>query len=779
MAIKLVELEAVYLRECVRRGDWCVIACRMQSADGDGTTEQMTVTADEDELTPMLSYRFYGHWTEHEKYGRQFVCKTFVRCEPFGRSGVIRYLQLTCPGCGLGPATAVKLWEKFRSDAVRILRESPDVAAAAIDARQFTPEMATKASTLLQREKHLEACHLELMDLLAGRGFPKAIVKKAIKEWGNRAAGLLKRNPFLLMRFRGCGFLGTDRMYTDLGGNPDALKRQALCVWNAMARDTTGSTWHRPAAVEKQLKGKVASTRVRPVEAVTLAKRAGIVAVHRNGDGSPWFAEGRKARNEEYVAQRIAELANESAEWPNVGPLDVSEHQRDCLRRALCGGVVLFGGSPGTGKTYSAARVIAASIELFGSEEVAVAAPTGKAAVRISEALAAYRVPIRARTIHSLLGVAGRSEGEGWGFMHGEDCPLPYRLVVVDESSMIDTDLMASLLRACGRGTQVLFVGDVNQLPPVGHGRPLYDAIAAGIPYGELRDIKRQAVPGLIVEACAAIRDGVAFQTCDELAPASGRNLKLAATSGNAASVEAIVHRLKIIRQSKIFDAVWECQVVVAVNAKSELSRREVNKRLQAELNPCGKHAGGNPFRVGDKIVCLKNGFVPQWDRSSADADEETQTNDSGDVFVANGEQARVLESAERYTIAELWAPARTVKIPRGKQSDAEESDGDEAAYATGTGCNWDLAYAISCHKSQGSEWPCVLVALDEYPGARLVCSRNWLYTAISRAKQVGLLVGKRATADAMCRRDAISGRKTFLKELILEKRATLAGVKS
>jgi len=300
-------------------------------------------------------------------------------------------------------------------------------------------------------------------------------------------------------------------------------------------------------------------------------------------------------------------------------------------------------------------------------------------------------------------------------------------------------------------------IGDTNQLPPVGHGAPLRDLIAAGVPCGELREIRRNS--GTIVKACAAIRDGKPVKTDEQLRPADGRNMKLVDGGKGKQAQQAILELLG--KLSRRYDPTWDCQVICAVNAKSDLSRKTLNELLQAELNPDGKRIKGSPFRVGDKVVCLKNGFVPtiEVDHSSPD---EVIENDDGGVYVANGEVGRVLAVDEKLTVMEFAAPRRVVRVPRGQAKD--DADGEDES---GTGCNFDLAYAISCHKSQGSEFPVVIVALDEYPGARRVCSREWIYTAISRAKELCLLVGKGATIKSVCRRSALDKRKTFLRERV------------
>lgn len=721
------------------------------------------------ELSTGLQYRFYGRWTSHPKYGRQFDSRTFVKVQPRNRVGTIRYL-MQAPG--IGQKTATTLWDKFNGDAVRIVREQPDVAACAVGG-QFNELKAAEAAGYLRREAALEATTIDLMELLAGRGFPRNLGKRAVAEWGNKAAEIIRRSPYSLMRFRGCGFLRCDQLFLDLGGDPRKLKRQALAAWHAIARDTNGNTWHQPAMVERGLAERIGGAKVDAVPAVKLAKRGKLLATHRNGDGRLWLAEAGKAKNEATVAERVRSWLTEAASWPDVANLDISDHQRKQLGQALTCPLAVFGGGPGTGKTYSAARLIAEIIRIHGTDQVAVAAPTGKAAVRISEVMTGYGVKVRAKTIHSLLRVASKSEGEGWGFEHDEHNPLPQKFIVVDESSMIDVDLAAALFRACAVGCHVLLVGDTGQLPPVGHGAPLRDLIAASVPTGILTEIRRNA--GDIVRACHEIRGGRKFLTSRNLDPDNGENLRLKPAVSSRAALEQIVKTIHAIGNRGLVNPIWECQVIVAVNAKSELSRKDVNERLQRELNPGGTRSAGNPFRVGDKIVCLKNGFYHVVDDAPVNFNAEKSTD--GKVFVANGEQAAVKFVEPKLTVAQLDAPSRLVKIPRGAGQDGgDDGSGSQGSGGDGgtdissaIGCQWDLAYAISCHKSQGSEWPIVLVALDEYPGARLVCSREWLYTAASRAKKVCFLVGKLSTAHGMIAREAIGKRKTFLRELIVD----------
>ena len=769
MSRKLEEISAVYRAERQRWGDTVLIQCD-EIGGGDMFDAGITIkaTADEDELKNGLSYRFYGNWSNHPKYGRQFVAKTFVRCQPHGQAGTIRYL-MDAPN--VGPAIAQKLWKVFAGDAVRVLRETPDVAAAAVGG-QFNDEKAAEASAWLVTQQAMESCTLDLMDVLTGKGFPKNTGKAAVKKWGNKAADIIKRNPYALMAFRGCGFKRCDDLYIELGHNPKSRKRQAYAAWYVIARDREGHTWHRNTDIAEALRQYIGSG-VDVVSAVKLAKRAKLLAVRRDRDGGIWIAEITKARNEAKIAEITGRMMTTgTCSWPSVATIDASEHQREQLGTALRSRIAVFAGSPGTGKTYTVARLIAAVGARDGWDSVAVCCPTGKAASRITEAMNNYGISLRATTIHSLLKVSQKEEGEGWGFEHNENNPLPYRYVFLDEGSMPDSDIMAALLRALPAGAHLMIVGDVNQLPPVGHGAPLRDMIAAGVPMGELTEIRRNA--GSIVQACADIRNGNKFHVDSVTAPSEGKNLRLLETTTGQASVDRIVSAIGQLAKQKVVDPIWDCQVIVAVNAKSELSRKAVNERLQAELNPNGESRKGIAFRVGDKIVCLKNGLNIA-DESDCDLSYNAEAID-GKVFVANGEIGRVTKLEEKTAIAEFDAPRRRIKIIlAGTDANGEGEKESESDASGANGSKFDLAYAISCHKSQGSEFPVVFVALDEYAGARMVCSREWIYTAISRAKKACFLIGKMGTAEGMIRRRALSKRKTFLAELIGEQLAAEA----
>jgi exodeoxyribonuclease V alpha subunit len=459
---------------------------------------------------------------------------------------------------------------------------------------------------------------------------------------------------------------------------------------------------------------------------------------------------------------------------------DLYDHQREQYARAAHGCLGILGGRPGTGKTFTLARIIKA----LPSGRLAVCGPTGKAAVRVTETLARTGVQgIRATTTHTLLGPS-RDEEENWAFEHDESNPLDLDWIFCDEGSMYDVLLFGSLLAARAPGARLMLIGDVNQLPPVGVGAPLRDLIAAKLPYGELTEIRRNA--GRIVRCCHGIVDKHVFEPSPklDLLAESPENLLHVERREPDAQIEALKTALDRFRQGatvairhdatpereawieqRTVDPVWDCQVVVPVNEKSPLARVKLNAILQGALNPGGDTAPPNPFRKGDKIVCGKNGWIPTEQaipRGLAGGPWNTGAKD-GKVYVANGEQAVALAVFSRYTVARLWLPDRVVRIPQGDSYQNEDGETEQM------GCSWELAYALSVHKSQGSQWPVVITVADSYPGARMLCDRSWLYTALSRAERLAITIGQRETLDDMCRKSHTWNRKTFLVETIRE----------
>ena len=697
--------------------------------------------AELDELREGQSYRFFGKWVDYKnkrtnQSEKQFAFQTFARETPATPEAIVSYLTQHGEGHGLGKARANKLFQALGNDAVETARTNPAKVVETLKAvgLKLSLENAELIAEELKKDESTEKTKLELCGLLSNRGFPKNVAHLAIQRWGNHAPRMLSRDPYRLMEIKGCGFKKCDSMYLDLGLNPTRLKRQALAAWYSIARDSEGHTWYLEAVPKAFIKATITGANVDIPRALSLAVRAKML--DRRSEGHKvWYSEAKKSQNEGFISSTVVRSIAEPIMWPSADSVaGITPHQKNELSKSLVSPVCVLGGSPGTGKTWTVASLVARLAETVGLDNIAIGAPTGKAAVRVTENLSARNIPLRASTWHSML---MRCKEEGF---------FGAKILIGDESSMIDTDLMAAIMRHRAAGSHLLLVGDVHQLPPVGHGAPLRDMIASGVAFGDLRQIMRNS--GGIVETCAAIRDENPWD--------AGDNLLIDTAGRPEFQIKRILERLEEAKRDKL-DPVWDVQTVVAVNERSPLSRKELNKILQAELN---NHPGqsGVPFRMNDKIVNGKNNFFDM----VASPDDEVVLNARNQCYVANGELAKVIEIDRNGFVAELTSPNRLIKVRMIREAgDDSESEGSNA------GCTFELGYALSVHKSQGSDWPRVLVALDEYPGARMVCDRSWLYTAISRGKEQVVLIGKKETADRMCQVSNIWRRKTFLKESI------------
>lgn len=415
---------------------------------------------------------------------------------------------------------------------------------------------------------------------------------------------------------------------------------------------------------------------------------------------------------------------------PDIIP-DITPHQREQLAEAMVGRVGLLTGGPGCGKTFTVSRLVRAWRKYVGGP-VAVVTPTGKAASRLNE----IEPNLNARTIHSTL-IPSRNghDGDGWGFEHNEHFPLGCSLLIGDEQSMTDSGLMASLLGATSPGTKVLLCGDPQQLPPVGRGKPFLDMIRAGLPHGHLTEIHRFA--GRIAKVCDQIKKGERWYASpkvdlDAESPENFRHVETQTPFQTIAALKDIIQRMP----ARGWDPIDDVQVLCAVNEKSPLSRVNLNRQLQGLLNPHGAEVKGIPFRLGDKVICNRNHYH---------ADEETGT----PAYIANGDSGRVTE---------LGKSSFVVRI--GQRHFYVKKDGFH---------DWDLAYALTGWKAQGSQWKCVVTVADDYPGANFICDKSYWYTCISRAGKLSIILGKRSTIDRHCQKTGMNDRKTFLTERIKE----------
>jgi exodeoxyribonuclease V alpha subunit len=694
------------------------------------------------DLESGVDYHFYGNWADHPRWGWQFAFTVFVRPTPRTQHALVNYLADRVPR--IGKATAEKLWATYGEATAQVLTENVErvVADGLMSAAH-----AQEASAWLRDNAEDQAARIELHGLFNRRGFPKTLASACLSKWGSSAPERIRRDPFTLLvnRFPFCSFARCDNLYLDLGHPPGRLKRQALAAWHAVASGRDGHTWMSIQQAIDAVREKIAGAEQRPQQAVRMMIRARWLTHRRDDEGQLWIAESNKARDERGVATSMRQLLRGTALWPAEAIEGLSEHQRTVLRPLLRHAVLALLGTPGTGKTYAAASLIRGVVDAYGQAAVAVCAPTGKAAVRLTENLAKRSLPLTATTVHRLLGC---QFADGFRFAHNANNPLSYRFVVIDETSMLDVELAASLLCACGPGTNVLMVGDPYQLAPVGHGAPLRDFISAGIPHGELSEIQRNS--GMIVRACAEIKSGRPFETAEKIDLAAGRNLRLIEVEDAEKTIQTLKAILDRFRASNSRDVFEDVQILTATRRV----RAILNREIQQHLNPGGKQIKGRVFRQGDKVICLQNSRLPVVRKVLGGPKEE---------FVANGDQGRVEEIHETSMIVRLKFPERVVRVPLGKVKDRDgEEDGEEQE---DTGCAFDLGYAITGHKYQGSECPVIIVIADK--SAWTVASREWWYTAISRAKELCILIGKQVTVEQQCGRVSLRDRKTLLAELL------------
>ena len=393
--------------------------------------------------------------------------------------------------------------------------------------------------------------------------------------------------------------------------------------------------------------------------------------------------------------------------------------QQDAFRLCMAHPVFILTGAPGTGKTYLLRKIIEQFTEW--NKLIALAAPTGKAAKRMSEVIGRP-----AMTIHRLLGPEPRvHDGELYfGFTMGIGNPLPIDLLVVDEFSMVDISLAASLFRAVAAGTRVLIVGDHYQLPSVGPGAVLRDLLAAGVPSYELTEIKRNT--GDIVQACHAIKDGRAAIPSPRLDPEAGLNFRHVEES-DPFRIQEIIRDLVTKRlPMRGYDPVWDVQVLSPMNERTALSCLDLNTLLQGALN-IYPPVPGTPFRVGDKVIQRKNESISK---------EFVVNGDLGEIKSINDAEIEVL----------FMYPDRLVRIKRKAH-------------------HLRLAYCISIHKMQGSESPVVIIPVHKCFGG--FYNRELIYTAISRARDICITVGEWSALEAATGRVGNVRRITRLAELI------------
>ncbi len=704
----------------------------------------VTIVGNLPELSPGEHVRLQGRWTNHPKHGMQFQVELLEQSLPATVIGIRRYLGSGLIQ-GIGPRLAERIVDHFGERTLEIIDAQPELL-------KEVPDIGPKRSRLIARAWDEQRQVKDIMLFLHGHGVTTNLAIKIFKAYGEQALQIVQANPYRLARdIYGVGFKTADRLAQDLGlpsDHPSRLEAGLIYALNEMiddghvysprqtlidrAADLLGLD---PTLLPSALERLAADDQVRvdlleiPGQA-QLAGSEGILPGHegRAVGESPAIYLTPFYHGETGVADRLRALAyampSRLSDLPPAflpAPAGLSAEQERAIHTALTHPLSVLTGGPGTGKTTTIKALIAA-VEA-GKKRYALAAPTGRAAKRLSEAS-----DRPASTIHRLLGYSPLE-----GFTHNQENPLPVDLLVVDEASMLDLLLANNLLKALEPGTHLLLVGDVDQLPSVGAGDVLRDLIASDLaPVTRLSAIFRQAADSFIITNAHRINQGqmpefpAVIDEQSEAAPGDfflfpAENAEIAADWVTEVVTERIPDRFG-------FHPVDEIQVLSPMY-RGAAGVHALNARLQAILNPPEilkpeRTLFGQIFRPGDKVM-------------------QTQNDYDKDVFNGDIGQVEALDIVA-HTLTAVFDGRRVVY---------DWSEADQLV----------LAYAVSVHKSQGAEFPVVVIPL--ITAHYLMLQRNLLYTAITRAKKLCVLVGSRRALAIAVRNDKVTRRHTALDQ--------------
>ena len=693
-----------------------------------------------------------GEWTEHPQYGPQFKVSAYEIHQPGTLLGIERYL-----GSGLihgvGPSTARQIVQHFGMDTLEVLSEHPERL-------QELPGMGRKRWRQIAESFQEQQTAREAMIFLQGYGIPAKLSVKISRLYGDRAPEVIRNNPYRLVEdLEGVGFLTADRIAASLGIAPDSeFRLQAALKY--LLRDAAGSAGHvyLPQGYLTQRCAQLLHVEEELVarQLQTLMLRRELIAGGTPEEPTAYLPQYDAAERE--VAQRLMELMAALAPQQRLGVaqeidrferernIRFSGMQRQAIAAALEQGVLVITGGPGTGKT----TLINCMIRLLAQEgEVVLCAPTGRAAKRMTEATG-----FEARTIHRLLEYGGESDA----FHRNQENPIEGDCLIVDECSMVDLMLMRGLLRAVEPGTRLILVGDADQLPSVGAGNVLGDILQSGvIPSVRLTEIFRQEGESRIVVNAHRVNQGkmpLLNEKQTDFFFERQEHFAQAAQSIVALATRRLPGFLGYGEQERLSMAMRNIQVLAPAK-KGECGVIALNRALQEAMNPSapGKPSltyGETLFRLGDKVIQTKNDYQLEWRRETPVGWEDGEGVFNGDVGFITG------VDVEEHSL--------TVRFDEDK----------EAVYASAQLENLELAYCLSVHKSQGSEFP--VVVMPVVGGPPMLLTRNLFYTALTRARRLVVLVGREDVVRAMVENDHILRRYTTLAQRLTALAGLLPG---
>ena len=663
-----------------------------------------------------------GEYTEHPTYGQQFKVTSFEEKAPEDEEAIERYLGSGAIK-GIGLAMAARIVRRFKEDTFRIIEEEPERLA---EIKGISNRKAMEIASQVNEKRDLR----QAMIFLQQYGITMNLAVKVYQAYGQDVYGIIRENPYRLADdIDGVGFRTADEIAARVGIRMDSDFRVRSGILYTLLQASGEGHTYLPETELTPRASKLLNVTAEQVEKqyMDLAIERKIILKQMEDQtqiyaASFYYMEANTATmlkrlNVSYdvsdaeIEQRIRGIEKKSG-------MTLDEHQVTAVKEAVRNGLLVITGGPGTGKTTTINTIIR-YFELEGLE-IFLAAPTGRAAKRMSETTG-----FEARTVHRLLELNGGAEGSG-GFERDESNPLEANVIIVDEMSMVDISLMYSLLKAISVGTRLILVGDVNQIPSVGPGSVLRDIIQShACNVVMLTKIFRQASTSDIIVNAHKINHG-------EEVILDNKSMDFFFLKRYDADVIINVV-LQLIKQKlpKFVDATpYDIQVLTPMR-KGLLGVERLNGILQRYMNPPAndkveKEYGSTVFREGDKVMQTKNNYQLAWEIRT----KFGLTVDKG-LGIFNGDMGIIRQIND-------FAEQMIIEFDEGRMVEYPYKLLDEL----------ELAYAITIHKSQGSEYPAVVIPL--LGGPMMLMNRNLLYTAVTRARKCVTLVGNEVTFQQM-----------------------------
>ena len=703
--------------------------------------EEVTCVGTFSDIAEGENIEAHGNYNDHPTYGRQFAVKSFEEKAPKDEMAIERYLGSGAIK-GVGIALAARIVRRFKSDTFRIIEEEPERLA---EVKGISERKAMEIADQVNAKRDLR----QAMIFLQQYGISTTLAVKIYNTYGQEIYGILKENPYRMADdVDGVGFRTADEIASRVGIRTDSDFRIRSGIQYALLQASNEGHTYLPMPELTQRASNLLQIEPEYIEKhyMNLAMDRKII-MRQAGNTTQIYASSffyMEANTATMLKQLNAnfnvpdiEIEERLRQIEKQTKMDLDEHQVEAVKEAVRNGLLVITGGPGTGKTTTINTIIR-YFELEGMD-IFLAAPTGRAAKRMSETTG-----FEARTIHRMLELNGGMEGNA-GFEKNEQNPLETDVIIIDEMSMVDISLMYALLKAIAAGTRLILVGDVNQLPSVGPGSVLKDIIDSNEFHTvKLTKIFRQASTSDIIVNAHKINRGE---------PVSLDNKSMDFFFLKRYEADKIINvTLQLIKQKLpkfVGASEYDIQVLTPMR-KGLLGVERLNGILQMYLNPADKRKrekehGGTIFREGDKVMQTKNNYQLEWEIRS----KYGLCIDKG-TGIFNGDMGIIEEIND-------FAETMTVSFDEGRMVEYPYKLLDEL----------ELAYAVTIHKSQGSEYPAVVIPL--LSGPRMLMNRNLLYTAVTRAKKCVTIVGNDITFNQKIENNSQLKRYSGLRDRLTE----------